>query len=119
MRKRREYIGIVKRNTIPIFSFINLSIVQGSNALIQILLIPIIIRIVGLGELGHVTVAGTYAALVSLFINYGSSQSGVKDIAIHQFDQKALSETFYSIYISYRHNKRGKAKNKEISFKTL
>jgi O-antigen/teichoic acid export membrane protein len=99
MQKKTGYRGVIKRNTTPIFSFINLSFVQGSNALIQILLIPIITRIVGLSEFGLVMLAGSYAALVSLFINYGSNQSGVKDVSIHRSNNKVLSETFYSIYL--------------------
>ena len=53
------------------FSFLHLSFIQGANVLIQILLIPIISRKVGLTEFGLIMLASSYAALVSILINYG------------------------------------------------
>lgn len=99
MQKNEGYIGVIKRNTTPIFSFINLSLVQGSNVFITLLLFPIIFRIVGIAEFGFVGVSSSYAAVISILVNYGSSQSGVKDTAVHKAGSAALSDTFYSIYI--------------------
>lgn len=89
----------MSRNFSAFFSFANLSFIQGSNVLIQLLLIPIITRIVGLEEFGLVMLASSYAALVSIFINYGSNQSGVKDVAQEKESPSNLSKVFYSIYI--------------------
>ncbi len=80
------------------FSFLHLSFIQGANVLIQILLIPIISRKVGLTEFGLIMLASSYAALVSIFINYGSNQSGVKDVAIEKESPTALSRIFYSTF---------------------
>lgn len=98
--KKTTYIDSVKKNRTSIFSFLNLSFIQGSNALIQILIVPIITRAIGLTGFGPVALAGSYAALVSIFINYGSNQSGIKDVAIYVNDNRSLSETFYTIYIT-------------------
>ncbi|MEA3427447.1 MAG: oligosaccharide flippase family protein [Bacteroidota bacterium] len=92
------YQNLITRNLASIFSFINLSFIQGANILIQVLMIPIITRSIGLASFGEVMVASSYAALVSLLVNFGSSQSGVKDVAIHKDDPKALSVTFYTIF---------------------
>lgn len=92
------YQNLITRNLASIFSFINLSFIQGANILIQVLMIPIITRSVGLASFGEVMVASSYAALVSLLVNFGSSQSGVKDVAIHKDDPFALSVTFYTIF---------------------
>ena len=48
-----------------VINFIHLSSIQVSNALLQLLLFPIIIRVVGLSEFGHVMVANSFAALIS------------------------------------------------------
>jgi O-antigen/teichoic acid export membrane protein len=88
----------MSRNLSALFSFVNLSFIQGSNVLIQLLLIPIITRIVGLSEYGFIMLASSYAGLVSILINYGSNQSGVKDVAIHREQPKTLSGIFYSVY---------------------
>ncbi len=79
-------------------NFINLGFIQVSNAVIQIILFPIIIRIVGLHDFGYVMVANSYAALTGLFINYGTNQSGIKDVAIYKSDHQALNSVFYTVY---------------------
>ncbi|SDW84517.1 Membrane protein involved in the export of O-antigen and teichoic acid [Hydrobacter penzbergensis] len=79
-------------------NFFNLGFIQVSNAVIQILLFPIIIRIIGLHEFGYAMVANAYAALAGLFINYGTNQSGIKDVAINKNNGKALNEIFYTVY---------------------
>lgn len=83
-----------------IFSFIHLSIIQGTNVLLQLFLIPIILRKVGLAEFGLIMLASSYAALISILVNFGSNQTGVKDIALYKDSPGELSKTFYSIYYS-------------------
>lgn len=82
-----------------VFSFMNLSFIQGSNVLVQLLLIPIITRTVGLTEFGFIMLASSYAALVSIFINYGSNQSAVKEVAVEKNSTIALTHIFYNVYI--------------------
>jgi len=94
---QKIYLSIVK-NRSAIINFANLSFLQVANVLAQILLIPIIAHKAGLIEFGQIMVAGSYAAMVSILINYGSNQSGVKDIALHRAASTALSQTFFSIY---------------------
>lgn len=81
-----------------IVSFMHLSMIQGTNVLLQLFLIPIILRKVGLSEFGLIMLASSYATLVSILINFGSNQSGIKDIALYKDDQKDLSLPFYTIY---------------------
>lgn len=81
-----------------VVSFMHLSMIQGTNVLLQLFLIPIILRKVGLSEFGFIMLASSYAALVSILINFGSNQSGIKDIALYKDDQKDLSLPFYTIY---------------------
>lgn len=100
MRRADNYKRILAENLASVFSFVNLGFIQGSNALIQLLLIPVVTRIIGLTEFGHVAVAASYAALLALFINYGSNQSGVKDVALTKSNPQALANTFYTIFIT-------------------
>ena len=81
-----------------VINFIHLSSIQVSNALLQLLLFPIIIRVVGLSEFGHVMVANSFAALIGIVINYGTNQSGIKDIALYKNDPENLSQKFYRIF---------------------
>lgn len=99
MRFTRKYPSFFKNNRTSIFSFLNLSFIQGANVLVQIILIPVITRIVGLSVFGYLMVAASYAALFSILVNYGSNQSGVKDVALYKDQPKELSNTFYHIYL--------------------
>lgn len=94
---QKIYLSFVN-NRSAIQNFANLSFLQAANVLAQILLIPIIAHKAGLIEFGQIMVAASYAAMVSILINYGSNQSGVKDVALHRADRSLLSQTFYSIY---------------------
>lgn len=75
-----------------VFNFFHLSFIQISNAALQILIFPVMIRLVGLEEFGKVMVANAFAGLMGIMINYGTNQSGIKDVAIIKNDIQTLSE---------------------------
>ncbi|SJZ73660.1 lipopolysaccharide biosynthesis protein [Sediminibacterium ginsengisoli] len=82
----------------PLLSnFLNLGFIQVSNAVVQILLFPIIIHVVGLDQFGMVMVANSFAALGGLVTNYGTSLSGIKDVTLHKSDSGMLAGVFYNI----------------------
>jgi len=81
-----------------VINFFHLGTIQISNALLQILLFPVIIHVVGLSSFGHVMVANSYAGLAGIFLNYGTNQSGIKDIALVKDNPELLSEKFYSVF---------------------
>jgi hypothetical protein len=62
--------------------FFNLGFIQISNIAVQLLLFPIILRSIGIESFGLVTVINAYSLLAGVFINYGTNQSGIKDIAL-------------------------------------
>lgn len=75
-------------------NFMHLGMIQVSNALVQLLLFPFIIRKTGLEAFGPVVVANSYAALMGLLVNWGTSISGIKDAAAAQGSQQKLSLLF-------------------------
>ena len=77
-------------------NFINLSSIQLSNALLMILLYPIITRSVGLEAFGLIMLANAFAGLLGIVVNFGTSQSGIKDVAVHKSDPASLSKVFYN-----------------------
>ena len=81
-------------------NFINLSFIQVSNALLQLFLFPVIFRIIGLTYFGYVIVANSFATLLGIFINYGTNQSGIKDIALSRDQREQKSQIFFSIIYS-------------------
>jgi O-antigen/teichoic acid export membrane protein len=70
--------------------------VQLYNTLLSFLIYPLIIRKVGLEAFGLFTIANYFAGLMGTIINFGTSQSGVKDIVINKEDSIKLSSTFYT-----------------------
>lgn len=77
-------------------NFFNLSSIQLSNALLMILLYPVITRIVGLEAFGLIMLANAFAGLLGIVVNFGTSQSGIKDVAVHKKDPLNLSRVFYN-----------------------
>lgn len=95
-----KYVSMIKNNLGFLSGFFHLGSIQASNAIIQLLLFPLIIHITGLEEFGLVIVANTYANLNAMFINYGTNQSGIKDVALYKNDSKMLASIFYTTYYS-------------------
>lgn len=97
MTKRQSYINLVKRNTGVFSNLFNLGFIQASNALIQLLLFPIIIHITGFQSFGYIALANAYAGLMGILVNYGTNLSGIKEIALSKHDKHLLSDNFFSI----------------------
>lgn len=97
MNKKR-IIQFTQKNTSLFANFVNLGFIQASNILIQLILFPIIIRLVGIESFGYVIVATSIASFIGLFINYGTNLSGIKDIAINKSNKSILETLFYNIY---------------------
>ncbi|MHB1178469.1 MAG: oligosaccharide flippase family protein [Daejeonella sp.] len=77
-------------------NFLNLSSVQLYNTLLSFLVYPVILRKVGLEAFGLFIVANYFAALMAVVVNYGTSQSGVKDVVMNGDEPKSLSLVFYN-----------------------
>lgn len=93
-------IQLVKSNLPFLSNFFNLGFIQVSNALIQIILFPLIIHVVGLGNFGLVMVANSLASIGGLIVNYGTGLSGIKDVTLHKNSHSDLSKTVYNIFFT-------------------
>jgi O-antigen/teichoic acid export membrane protein len=92
------YIQSIRSKSGIFLNFFNLGFIQISNIAVQLLLFPIILRIIGIESFGLVTVINAYSLLAGVFINYGTNQSGIKDIAIVKDNNTHLSKLFFTIY---------------------
>jgi len=84
------------RATNILSNFFNLSSIQISNTLLLILIIPIITRVIGIEEFGIIMFASRFSQLAGAVVNYGTSQSGVRDVAANLEDIKKLSIVYYN-----------------------
>src|ERR1700759_2609684 len=96
LKQNAKYYYNKLKATNIIANFLNLSSIQISNMLLLLLLIPIITRIIGIKEFGIIMFASKFAQLAGSVINYGTGQSGVRDVAFHLADQKKLGTVFYN-----------------------
>jgi O-antigen/teichoic acid export membrane protein len=82
-------------------NFTHLGFIQVSNALIQLLLFPIIIRKVGIEAFGLVGTSFAYISIIGLLVNYGTGISGVKQVAESKNEPTKLN-TIISTIVSTR-----------------
>ena len=78
-------------------NFINLSSIQLSNVVLLSLLFPIITQKIGIEEFGIFMFANTFSNLASIFINYGTNQSGIRDIAVNNNNSEAQNRVVNDI----------------------
>lgn len=91
---QQSYRNLRKTNIVS--NFFNLSGIQLSNTLLLILSIPIITRAIGLEKFGIMMFASRFSQLAGTIINYGTNQSGIRDIASNLKDNKKLSAVLYN-----------------------
>jgi O-antigen/teichoic acid export membrane protein len=84
------------RSTNILSNFLNLSSIQISNILLLLITTRLVTGNVGLEAFGLVMVAYRFSMLAGTVVNYGTGQSGIKDIAFYLSDTRALSNIFYN-----------------------
>lgn len=78
-------------------NFLALSIVQGANFILPVLVIPFIIRKIGADGFGAVSVAQVVMIFLSTFSDYGFNLTGARDIAIHRENAQRVSIIFSTV----------------------
>lgn len=88
-----------KRNKL-IFNFFSLGAVQAISSLIQLIVIPHVISKIGVDGFGEVAVAQVVMFYLAVFTDYGFNQTATRDIAVHKYDQKRISEIFSTVFLA-------------------
>src|SRR5437762_11500953 len=85
-----------------LFNFSSLGIVQVSNNLLSILVIPLVWKKIGAGNFGVVAVAQVVMIYLAVLTEYGFDQTATRDIAINKNgdDPLKISRIFSSVLIS-------------------
>lgn len=96
--KKVGYIHSIRSKSGIFLNFFNLGFIQISNIAVQLLLFPLILRIIGIESFGLVTVINAYSLLAGVLINYGTNQTGIKDIALVKDNNALLSQLFFTIF---------------------
>lgn len=81
-------------------NFVSLSIVQGINFLIPLLITPYVITKVGITSIGTIALAQTVMIYLSTITDYSFNVSAVKDMTIYKEDSIRSSKIFFTVLAS-------------------
>ena len=89
-----------QENKIIVRNFLSLSVVQGINALLQLLVVPFVILKIGIENFGIIAVAQVLLFFLSTVAEYGFQQTGSRWVSLHRENKDKLSALFFqSIYL--------------------
>ncbi|MBI5858352.1 MAG: oligosaccharide flippase family protein [Sphingobacteriales bacterium] len=77
-------------------NFFSLSLVQGINALLQLLVVPFVIAKIGVENFGRVAVAQVIMFFLGTLAEYGFGQTGSREVSLNKEDRNKLSELFFT-----------------------
>lgn len=72
----------------------SMSVVQGLNAVLPLLTFPYLIRVLGLEQFGVFNYALATVHFLVVFVDYGLTLTGTRDVAVYKHDHQALNRLF-------------------------
>lgn len=78
-------------------NFVSLSILQGANYLVPLIVVPYLFAVLGTEKYGLVVFAQSLVGSFGLFVNYGFNLSATKEIAVNQKSLKKVSEIYSTV----------------------
>ncbi|MEO6490732.1 MAG: oligosaccharide flippase family protein [Ferruginibacter sp.] len=81
-------------------NFIALSIVQGTNFLLPLLVMPFVIKRIGADGFGVVAVAQVVMIYISTLSDYGFNLTATRDVALFNQDHQKTSQIFFTVLSS-------------------
>ncbi len=81
-------------------NFVALTIIQGTNFLLPILVMPHVIEKIGAEGFGMVSIAHAVMIYLSTVSDYGFNLTATRDVALHKSDSDRMSSLFYLVLTS-------------------
>lgn len=78
----------------------SLSLIQFSNYLIPLILIPYVSRVVGVDNYGTLEYARAFILYFTIFIDYGFNYTATREVSINRYDKGKLNAIFSQIMFS-------------------
>ncbi|WP_441367240.1 oligosaccharide flippase family protein [Acinetobacter lwoffii] len=95
MNKGKE-LSLIKSN------FLSFGIIKVFDYIFPLLLLPLMVRVLGIENYGAYVIAGSIAAISRIFISFGFDLTGSKELALAREDHKKVVECFNSIqYVKF------------------
>lgn len=73
-------------------NFFSLGVIQGTNFILPIIVLPYLVSVVGLAKYGSVALAQSFVFYWIMFADYGFNLSTTREIALFKDDKKRISE---------------------------
>jgi PST family polysaccharide transporter len=81
-------------------NFFSLSIIQGANYLIPLIILPYIVRFIGPEKFGLLTYAQTFVYYFTIIVNYSFDYTATREISTHREDKERISAIYSSIFFT-------------------
>lgn len=78
-------------------NIVSLGLMQVANALIPLMLVPFVVRALGVEVFGKVSYAQTVVAYFTLLVNYGFEYSATQEVALCRGDNSRMRLVFWSV----------------------
>jgi len=97
MLKKRTHFFLNSFSNKLITNFLSLTVLKGSNFLISLLITPYIIKSVGLGNYGLISVAFSLMTFFSVITEYGFNVSATRQVSVNRNDKETLSKIISNV----------------------
>jgi PST family polysaccharide transporter len=81
-------------------NFAALSIIQGTNFILPVLVMPVVIRRIGADDFGVISVAQVVMIFLSTLSDYGFNLTATRDIALYKSDPDRVARIFSAVLVS-------------------
>ncbi len=81
-------------------NFFSLGAAQVAGSLLQLLIIPFVIRKIGIENFGVIAVAQVIMFYFGTLTDYGFNQTATREVSLNRTDNKTLSAIFFRVYYS-------------------
>lgn len=86
-----------KERRVILKNFLSLLFLQGANYILPLLILPYLVRVLGVEKFGLVMFAQSLAIFFTVFVDFGFNISGTREIALAKQDQQKRGELFLAI----------------------
>jgi PST family polysaccharide transporter len=94
----RLKITSINKETKTIFSnWFSLTILQAANYILPLLILPFLVRVLGIEKFGLIMFAQSIATFLMIAVDFGFEISGTREISISRNDKQKVSQIFSSI----------------------
>lgn len=79
-------------------NFLSLSVLQALNMFLPLLILPFLVRKLGLENFGLLIFSQVFVAYFTIILDYGFNISATREISTHKNDREYISKVFYSAF---------------------